>query len=98
MPELVCLAARYFRFKSSNTTHHNINCVKFMTLSLLSTSLKTFDFRMEPEALDDNISFSRETEASYFGADGYLRFAQPGQNLLTQSQDFADSVWTRQGV
>jgi hypothetical protein len=69
-----------------------------MTLSLLSTSLKTFDFRQEPESLDDNILFSRETEASYMGADGYIRFAQPGQNLLTQSQDFENEVWAKVGV
>lgn len=69
-----------------------------MTPSLLSTSLKTFDFRQEPESLDDNISFSRETEASYMGADGYIHFAQPGQNLLTQSQDFANDVWSKIGV
>ncbi|QRQ99456.1 phage head spike fiber domain-containing protein [Dyadobacter sandarakinus] len=63
-----------------------------------SDALSVFDFRREPTTTNNNISFSRATEASFYGADGYLHFAQPGQNWLTNSQNFISSSWTKVNV
>ncbi|KAA6438501.1 hypothetical protein FEM33_17595 [Dyadobacter flavalbus] len=59
----------------------------------MPTPAQTFDFRQEPSAFNSSILFSRESEASYYGADGYLHFAQSGINWLAQSQNCANNPW-----
>jgi hypothetical protein len=57
--------------------------------------VQAFDFREESSALNNNISFLRESEASYYGSDGYLHFAQPGRNWLSQSQSLSLIPWVQ---
>ncbi|KAA6438503.1 hypothetical protein FEM33_17605 [Dyadobacter flavalbus] len=57
--------------------------------------VQAFDFRAETSTLNNNLSFSRESEASYYGSDGYLHFAKPGRNWLSQSQNLAVSPWVQ---
>lgn len=59
----------------------------------MSTPIQIFDFREEPSTLNSNISFLRESEASYYGSDGYLHFAQSGINWLAQSQNCGKTPW-----
>jgi hypothetical protein len=58
--------------------------------------VKEFDFR-QGAALNSALTFSRKGEASFYGADGYLHFDQQGSNMLTHSEDFTTSDWTRTG-
>ncbi|KAA6432632.1 hypothetical protein FEM33_23190 [Dyadobacter flavalbus] len=57
--------------------------------------VQAFDFREEPSSLNNNISFMRESEASYYGSDGYLHFAQPGRNWISQSHKLSLSPWVQ---
>ncbi|KAA6441185.1 hypothetical protein FEM33_03425 [Dyadobacter flavalbus] len=59
----------------------------------MSTPIQIFDFREEPSTFNSNISFLRESEASYYGSDGYLHFAQSGINWLAQSQNCSKIPW-----
>ena len=55
--------------------------------------LKTFDFRQAPLSINSDLTFSRESEASFYGSDGCLHFAQPGTNWLIDSLKMADLPW-----
>ncbi|GGB97703.1 phage head spike fiber domain-containing protein [Dyadobacter sediminis] len=57
--------------------------------------VQAFDFRAETSEYHNNISFFRACEASYYGSDGYLHFARPGRNWLSQSQNLAVSPWVQ---
>jgi hypothetical protein len=54
-------------------------------------ALGAHDFMRDPASSTGTISISRESEASYYGSDGFLHFSQPGQNTLigkaTQQSD-----------
>lgn len=51
----------------------------------MGTELRSIDFRTKPAS---NVTVSRQSEASYYGADGFLHFSQVGESvtpLKTQS-------------
>ncbi|QRR01146.1 phage head spike fiber domain-containing protein [Dyadobacter sandarakinus] len=64
----------------------------------LTTPLKSFDFRQLPTSASADINFSRTSEASFYGSDGYLHFAQPGYNMLINSQDLSANGWNQVGT
>ncbi|QRQ99461.1 phage head spike fiber domain-containing protein [Dyadobacter sandarakinus] len=64
----------------------------------MATLLRSFDFRQEPSVDEDSISVTRDSEASYYGSDGYLHFSNKGRELIVNSQSFTGNSWNRVGV
>lgn len=62
------------------------------------TPIKVFDFRQEPAYVSNDFSSSRESEASYYGSDGYLHFTEPGQEGLIINEDLDSSAWIKVGI
>ncbi|KAA6440326.1 hypothetical protein FEM33_06895 [Dyadobacter flavalbus] len=62
------------------------------------TPIKVFDFRQEPAYVSNDFSSSRESEASYYGSDGYLHFTEPGREGLTINEDLDSSAWIKVGA
>lgn len=56
--------------------------------------LKTYDFRHAPLSINSELTFTREGEASFYGSDGCLHFAQPGTNWLIDSLKMANLPWS----
>jgi hypothetical protein len=69
-----------------------------MEIAASTTPLRVFDFGQLPTSVNGNMSFVRDSEASYFGPDGYLHFAPAGINLLINSQRFNDNGWNQVGT
>ncbi|TLU92053.1 hypothetical protein FEM55_14980 [Dyadobacter sediminis] len=75
------------------------SCIqKIMIIEETSSPLSVFDFRVMPKSANTNLSVTRKSEASFFGQDGYLHFAQPGQNWLTYSENATNSAWLKVGT
>jgi hypothetical protein len=76
----------------------------------MADPLKAFDFRRN--STTDGFSFNRDSEASFYGSNGYLQFSangesavpdksetvSGGENLLANGQNFSVQGWNRVGT